>query len=348
MNVVQIVKKFGPVGGMEEYAYRLTQELFKLGCNVTVLCEKNCATALNGIDIIELGEHSKPHWLSHYRFSAKVNHWLTRSPLANRIVHSHERQSMHHVSTFHTTPFNLGKHSVSKFLSLRNFFYEKLEKRELFGHHAHAIVPVSNSLGDLIRGKHPEAHNILKRAIHPGVDLRLSHAQSKCGVPSGGGTLGFIGKEWERKGLPKAINIWRELKKIRPNLKLRVAGVSSEVVSHLIEKPDTNIEILGFVKEKESFYQSIDLLLHPAKLEAFGMVIGEALSMQVPVLCSSECGAAEILKGKDGGGAISCNAKLHDWVGETEALLSSSQKIYYQNEWSFVAKLYMKMYRKIL
>ena len=47
--------------------------------------------------------------------------------------------------------------------------------------------------------------------------------------------------------------------------------------------------------DKSKFFNSIDVLVHPAKLEAFGMVITEALSFGVPVLCSSECGAAEII-----------------------------------------------------
>ena len=348
MNVVQIVKKFGPVGGMEEYAYRVTQELFKLGCKITVLCEKNYTSALKGINFIELGEHSKPRWLSHYRFSKKVNFWMTANPQLGRIVHSHERQAMHHVSTFHTTPFNLGKLRVARFLSLRNFFYEKLEKRELLGPNTRAVVPVSNLLGNLIRVKHPEAAEVIKKAIHPGVDLRLPVAQSNRRVPHDGGTIGFIGKEWKRKGLPKAIRIWRELKKIRPNLKLKVAGIRPGVVSHLIEKSDTDVEILGFVKDKKSFYLSIDLLLHPAKLEAFGMVISEALCMQVPVICSSECGASEVLLN------TSCchlpeGQSDENWVKSTDEILGT-QKPHFQfpRKWNKVAEEYKLLYEKIL
>ena len=55
-----------------------------------------------------------------------------------------------------------------------------------------------------------------------------------------------------------------------------------------------HVEILGYVKNKESFYQKIDLLLHPAKLEAFGMIVPEALSLGIPVLSSKETGASKI------------------------------------------------------
>jgi UDP-glucose:(heptosyl)LPS alpha-1,3-glucosyltransferase len=346
LNIVQIVKKFGPVGGMEEYAYRLTQELFKLGFRITVLCERNYSNDYRGINVIELGVHSKPHWLSHYRFSRKVNRWLLENPKSDRIIHSHERESSHHISTFHTTPFNLGKPLILKFTSIRNYFYEKLENRELFSPSVQAIVPVSNRLGDLIRQKHPSCSNRIEVAIYPGVELKLPSIQSKREVPKEGGAIGFIGKEWKRKGLLKVINIWRELKKSRPNLKLKIAGVNAEACSHLIGKTDTNIDILGFVKDKELFYRSIDLLIHPAKLEAFGMVISEALAMGIPVLCSSECGASEVIK-EDTGASLSHNSEISLWAEKASELLESNYLVDYRRNWSTVASEYKKIYSEI-
>ena len=331
---------------MEEYAYRLTQELFKLGFRITVLCERNYSNDYRGINVIELGVHSKPHWLSHYRFSRKVNRWLLENPKSDRVIHSHERESSHHISTFHTTPFNLGKPWVLKFSSIRNYFYEKLENRELFSHSVQAIVPVSNRLGDLIRQKHPSCSNRIEVAIYPGVELKLPSTQSKREVPKEGGTIGFIGKEWKRKGLLKVINIWRELKKSRPNLKLKIAGVRAEACSHLIGKTDTNIDILGFVKNKELFYRSIDLLIHPAKLEAFGMVISESLAMGVTPLCSSECGASEIIK-EGTGASLPHNSEISIWAEKASELLESNYVVDYRRDWSTVATEYKKIYSEI-
>ena len=331
---------------MEEYAYRLTQELFKLGFRITVLCERNYSNDYRGINVIELGVHSKPHWLSHYRFSRKVNRWLLENPKSDRVIHSHERESSHHISTFHTTPFNLGKPWVLKFSSIRNYFYEKLENRELFSHSVQAIVPVSNRLGDLIRQKHPSCSNRIEVAIYPGVELKLPSTQSKREVPKEGGTIGFIGKEWKRKGLLKVINIWRELKKSRPNLKLKIAGVRAEACSHLIGKTDTNIDILGFVKNKELFYRSIDLLIHPAKLEAFGMVISESLAMGVTPLCSSECGASEIIK-EGTGASLPHNSEISIWAEKASELLESNYVVDYRRDWSTVASEYKKIYSEI-
>ena len=346
MQVVQVVKRFGPVGGMEEYVFRLSKELSNAGLRVTVLCEKVCTLPPEGLDIIELGLSAKLRWLAHYEFSRKVNLWLSGNPDPCRVVHSHERQSMHHVTTFHTTPFNQGRSWVWKFLSLRNFFYERLERRELCADSIKAIVPVSNLLGEMIKRKHPKSESLLKDAVHPGVFMETEGNFSKRKVPFDGGTLGFIGKEWKRKGLPKVVEVWRELKKTRPKLKLRIAGVTLDMVTHLVGLGDKDIEVLGLIKDKESFYTSIDLLVHPAKHEAFGMVITEALSMGVPVLCSSECGASECVNSANGF-SLPSTEKLISWADKASEIMSANSIIKYEMSWQEVASRYADIYSKL-
>jgi len=346
VQVVQVVKRFGPVGGMEEYVFRLSKELSNAGLRVTVLCEKVCTPPPGGLDIIELGLSAELRWLAHYEFSRKVNLWLSGNPDPCRVVHSHERQSMHHVTTFHTTPFNQGRSWVWKFLSLRNFFYERLERRELFADSVKAIVPVSNLLGEMIKRKHPKSESLLTDAVHPGVFMETEGNFSKRKVPFDGGTLGFIGKEWKRKGLPKVVEVWRELKKTRPKLKLRIAGVTLDMVTHLVGLGDKDIEVLGLIKDKESFYQSIDLLVHPAKHEAFGMVITEALSMGVPVLCSSECGASECVNSANGFSLPSTEI-LVSWVDKASKFMSANSITKYEMSWQEVASRYADIYSKL-
>ena len=165
-------------------------------------------------------------------------------------------------------------------------------------------------------------------------------------VPPDGGTLGFIGKEWKRKGLAKVVGIWRELKKTRPKLKLRIAGVSPDLISHLFGPDDKDIEVLGLIKDKESFYKSIDLLVHPAKYEAFGMVITEALSMGIPVLCSSECGASECVNSANGL-TLASTEKLSFWVDNASKIISEKSMFNYEMSWRKVASRYINIYSKI-
>ena len=346
MQIIQIVKRFGLVGGMEEYVFRLAAELVKLNYQVIILCEQSYSLPVSGVKVVELGKCAKPRWMAHYEFSQKVAKWISENSCENCVIHSHERQSVHHVTTFHTTPFNMGKFWFSGFLSFRNFFYEKLERRELFSDTVKAIVPVSNLLGEMIKRKHPKSASLLKNAIHPGVVIKKEFNVSQKQVDSDGGALGFIGKEWKRKGLPKVIEIWRELKRTRPKLKLHIAGVSLDAIAHLLNPGDTDIEVLGLIIDKESFYQSIDLLVHPAKREAFGMVISEALAMGVPVLCSSECGASECI-GSGNGLSLPSDEKLSSWVDNAGKIISANYSINYEMSWEQVASQFHQIYKEL-
>ena len=99
MRVVQVVKRFGLCGGMEEYAYRLTCELSKLGVKVHVVCEEKVSEPEVGtIEIVQLGKSlRKPRWLSHIIFAKKVGNWAIKNTEKDTIIHSHERINQHHL-----------------------------------------------------------------------------------------------------------------------------------------------------------------------------------------------------------------------------------------------------------
>lgn len=72
MQLLHIVRRFGPVGGMERYVWELTRALAAAGHNITVVCESMQADAAPaGITVVELGTvRPRPRWLAHLRFRA--------------------------------------------------------------------------------------------------------------------------------------------------------------------------------------------------------------------------------------------------------------------------------------
>ena len=74
-----------------------------------------------------------------------------------------------------------------------------------------------------------------------------------------------MGKEWKRKGLPKVIEIWREIQKKIPLAKLCLAGFPTSEEVGLESYEFENVKTLGYVNDKSIFYEQIDILLHPAK-----------------------------------------------------------------------------------
>ena len=292
MKVVQVVKRFGLCGGMEEYAYRLTNELSILGVKVQVVCEQKVHEPEDkNVQISEFGKSlDKPRWISHMLFAKKVRKWAKLHAQSDTIIHSHERIDCHHLTTIHSTLYNFP--SRRKLPSLRNCFNEYIESRELTSSSVQKIVPVSKLIAEQIKTKFTGFSHRLVSPIPPGVSpINAVNKKFKPECP----VIGFMGKEWKRKGLPKVIEIWRELRKEYPLAQLCLAGFPIDEPIGISGDELKHVDILGYVKRKEVFYEKIDILVHPAQREAFGMVVAESLSIGIPVLCSKESGASDLL-----------------------------------------------------
>jgi UDP-glucose:(heptosyl)LPS alpha-1,3-glucosyltransferase len=288
MEIIQVVKRFGLCGGMEEYVFRLSEELCKKGIKVKVLCEVQFTDSDRRINVIKLGQGiKKPRWLSHIIFARKVSNWLNKYSKPKSIVHSHERITSHHVTTIHSTLFNFPKKGLPSF---RKYMNEYLEKREMDSKSLKKIVPVSHIIEKEIKKKFPFSKDKLIDPIPPGI-TKIEIIKKKF-VPDKP-VIGFMGKEWKRKGLPKVIEIWRSLRKKINGIELCLAGFPPHSYTGISNNELDKVQILGYVNEKKKFFGRIDILLHPAKKEAYGMVIAEASSVGVPVVISKQCGAAE-------------------------------------------------------
>jgi UDP-glucose:(heptosyl)LPS alpha-1,3-glucosyltransferase len=125
--------------------------------------------------------------------------------------------------------------------------------------------------------------------------------------------LGFIGRDWRRKGLPRAIEVFRALRQEDPTWEMVVAGCPREALSKDVLRhwPD-GATPLGWTAP-EDFFRRIDVLVHPAKDEPFGMVIAEALTCGVPVVASDHCGCVDHLQ-STGLRALSLEASTDAWA----------------------------------
>ena len=344
MKVIQVVKRYGICGGMEEYAYRLSNELSKLGIDISVVCERKINDPLNtDFAIYELGEtRKKPRWWSHLQFAQKVKEWVRDQGMSNTLIHSHERVDCHNITTIHSTLFNFQRKIVLP--SLRVFMNQRIERKEILSPTVKAVVPVSEVISQQLNAKYPSCSRNLKPPISPGVsDLKIKDKSFAPEEP----VIGFIGKEWDRKGLPKVIRIWRRLLKVFPNTRLCLAGFPKEELIPLKDSERKYVDVLGYIKKKEEFYERIDLLLHPAKKEAYGMVIAEAMSLRIPVLCSSQCGASNDVQ-NDRGKILDCNAPDSIWVESLIHILKAkSPEVHFQRSWRAVSLQYVKLYKEL-
>ncbi len=353
LQIIQIVRNWGPVGGMESYVWQISHELAKKNCLVTVICEQSCNTPEHpNIKIIEIGQlKQKPRWLMYRRFAKKVDDVIQSLSAQNFVVHSHERSISHDITTFHSMPFaTIKDKGWWKRLSIRAWSYLRMEAQEL-GIEATTgvlkdlkIIPVSSVIATAIQKYYPQAQSNIQTPITPGVSQ--TPKRTKKQVPHDGGTIGFIGKEWARKGFEQFMRITRQLHASRPNLKLLVLGPEKEQVMHLCASYPGEISFLGW-QASANYYQELDLLIHPASSEAYGMVITEAMASHVPVLVSSACGAASDVSSQHGS-VLDLQNSLDDWVGKANHWLDHASEVPgYERPWSQVASEYLAQYQLI-
>ena len=343
LKLLHVVRRYGPVGGMERYVWELTQELRDLGHEVEVVCEVCLAEKPPGIEVYELGTIApRPRWLSLLRFSGRVERWLKGNPHLDWLIHSHERLNCHHITTFHGPPFATVRDKPWwKKVSLRVAMQMYLERRELTV--AQFIVPNSNVISTSLAHYYPElAHKLTQPAV-PGVTPGIR--RKMCEVPLDGGVIGFVGKEWQRKGLPLAVEIIKLLRIQRPRLEFWVVGPAPEKIQHLFDGWQDGYRLLGW--SDRSYFADLDVLLHPAKAEPYGMVISEAMAARVPVVISDACGAANQV-GADSGKVLSLSDSPATWATAVDQELArSSLPPEFTHGWDQVAKEYEIIYRKI-
>jgi UDP-glucose:(heptosyl)LPS alpha-1,3-glucosyltransferase len=349
-HIIQVVRNWGPVGGMESYVWHLSHALALLNCRITVVCEKSHeATAASNIEVIETGLlPPKPRWILYWRFAHKVEAVVQslqrKGPC---LVHSHERCISHDLTTFHSMPFaGVKDKSIWRQLSIRVWAYLRMEARELGAppNPAVCIVPVSAVIANAISKYYPSVINQIASPISPGVMAMPQRPQRV--VPVDGGTIGFIGKEWGRKGFALFMQIAIQLQKQRPHLQLVVLGPERAEVADECRNYPSAITFLGW-QSSESVFQGLDLLIHPASSEAYGMIIAEAMACHVPVLVSDACGAAADVSAHHGT-VLSLHHPVSQWAQAGDALLRNTQPLAgYLRPWAQVAAEYETQYHAI-
>ncbi len=344
LELIHVVRRYGPVGGMERYVWELTQELQQLGHRVSVICERCHVEKPNGITVYELGEIApRPRWLSLLRFSRRVARFLADHPHPNSVIHSHERLNIHHLTTFHGPPFaTVLDKPWWRLISLRIAMQLFLERRELTT--PRFVVPNSQFIKQSITHYYPELAHQLTEPIVPGVVAGVLREPRQ--VPPDGGIVGFVGKEWLRKGLPWAVQTVAALRRTRPNLQLHVVGPAAADVVHLFADWQGGYKLIGW--SDQAHYAVFDVLLHPARAEPYGMVISEAMAAKVPVVISDVCGAAAHVAAASGA-VLPLSVPLDAWVNALEQQLSRCEPVpKFERGWGKVAEEYVEVYSGIL
>jgi len=322
-RIVQIVKRFGPVGGMEVYVWRLAHGLSERGLLVSVVCEQVIGEVSADIDVIQVEKSpEKPRWKSMLLFRERVDSLLKdRFQGQKIIVHSHERSLSHHVTTFHGPPINANCNlNWIQMLSPRIRGWIQMECHELLSPSVQCVIPVSSKVQNVLIDEYPDLKSKQLQLGWPGVEPASdSRAKDDCGQISS--RFVFVGKEWKRKGLRRAIDVVEAFRAAKPNAALDVFGVDSSDVPKKLSKT-AGVRFKGWSSEIP--WGNYDVLIHPAENEPFGMVIAEARSHGVAVLMSDRVGAADLLFNNVR--VVTFDAPLSEWESALQKLVASPDR----------------------
>jgi UDP-glucose:(heptosyl)LPS alpha-1,3-glucosyltransferase len=109
----------------------------------------------------------------------------------------------------------------------------------------------------------------------------------------------FVAADFKTKGLDRIIDAFKLLdksKQSRFTLWIVGTGKQDRYQSQLETIPSLTYQFFGGQSELPRFYLAADFLLHPARKEAAGMVIAEALAARLPVCVTELCGYAFLAK----------------------------------------------------
>lgn len=165
--------------------------------------------------------------------------------------------------------------------------------------HADHLVVLSNHMRDhFARAGYSKSITVIPNLMH----LPPPPAFRKPGSPV---VIGAMGRFSAEKGFANLLHALHELKKTRTPFIAKIAGDGQEVQKlRLLERKcelTPYIRWLGWIEDKEAFYNDIDILCIPSHEDSFPMVMIEALAHGIPLVATDVPGAISVLTDKVNG-----------------------------------------------
>ena len=147
----------------------------------------------------------------------------------------------------------------------------------------------------------------------------------------------FIGRPLRRKGLDILLHALHDLNSLKWRLHVVGCGQHKDKLVKLCAKLGLadSVHFYGILPNSETInlIGKSDLLVLPSKWDGWGAVVNEALMCGVPVVCSDNCGAADLLDGTERGEIFQSNSilalssVLSKWISRGKKDVGMSERI---------------------
>ncbi len=338
-------------GGVREHVQYQAQILRKRGHDVTIITprprDKYVHDAPEGVDFLGVSARIKTPSATSSDVSVSVyteaiDEALDKGydilhvheplvPISGRQILARAEGKVTRVGTFHAAlPGNtLGKSLVTTY---------KTYARAVMPH-IDAITAVSTAAIGYIK----DFTDLTINYIPNGVELSHYRARDKKRDLN---TVLFIGRLEKRKGARAAIKAFVELKKLKPDAKLKIAGdgpLRKSLESYVKVQKIKDVEFLGYVDDevKLELLATCGIYTTPALYgESFGIVLAEAMCMQIPVVCHPNDGYKWVMKDTGRISLVDCEDPVA--YAERMQLLMEQEDI--RELWVNWAKDYVKQF----
>ena len=227
---------------------------------------------------------------------------------------------------------------------LRKIFVKQLSK---IWYTAANVIVISESIKDWLKHLNP--------SINPTVIPYGIEVQPMTNNKSNTSTLGYLGKLNKNKGIEDLIDVYANLLKKenfnKLELNLLIGGVGSEnYIKNLNKKiSNKNIQFLGYVEDRYSFFNSIEIFIFPSYSEGLGLVLLEAMSYGVLCITRDVTPMNSIINNGENGFLFKDNNELLEKIEKALELNSSEKDNMVKSALEKIEKSYsiMQMYLSI-
>jgi len=321
MNLAFAIFKYFPYGGLQRDMMSIARALLARGDRITLFCHiwDDDAPPPAGLTVERLAVSG---WSNHARAECFIRklHAELASRRFDRFVAFNRMPGADFYfaadNPFYLTALrNVGKLGSRLLPRYRTFI---AEERAVFAPEAKTVIL---HLTDRQKQEYIDIYRTPEerfRKLPPGIPVdrrrppeeeaakRRDAKRSELGIPEEDTLLLQIGSGFRTKGVDRSIAAFAALPEdFREHLRLAVAGRGREKplvrLAHRLGVDD-RVTLLGPRDDVPDLLLAADLLLHPARNEAAGTVLIEALAAGLPVLCSGNCGFADHVR--DSGGAV--------------------------------------------
>lgn len=317
MNIVFAIFKYFPHGGLQRDMMRIAESLLRSGDRVTVFCHcwDDDTPPPPGLEIRRLPVRG---WSNHARaesFIRRLQDELKKFPHDRFVAFNRMPGADYYFAAdnpfYRTALRNVGKLGSRLLPRYRTFI---AEERSVFS-------PKSNTVILCLTVRQKDEYTAIYhtpekrfRMLPPGIpadrkrppdaEERRCAKRQELGVGKNETMLLQVGSGFRTKGVDRSIAAFAALPRdFREHTRLLVAGRGKEKPLLRLARRlgvDDRIQLLGPRDDIPELLLAADLLIHPARNEATGTVLIEAIAAGTPVLCSGNCGFADYVRESGG------------------------------------------------